>query len=397
MRPLGYLDEVTRYSISGWAGDLDNTKITVTVLIYVNGEFLHRAHAATVRLGLDEVGLEATGAYGFKHHFETPLSPFDRNTVEVRIEGSDYQLDPGVVTLDAVKSRGFTTSRPQNGVLLSTMGRSGSTLLMGLLESHPAIVVGDKRPYEIELLTYYSYLFRMLVAAGDHERSLRPDKITDISFRYKIGFNPFFESSFRENFGNKNQFDDFLNGKLPQTFGNSFEKIILDFYEAVALDKNIKSPIYFAEKAIPEFEIREGSRYFFPKLKEIVLVRDLRDVACSFMNYGNMSLEQSIEYIVSSSRNILSIKLLKNTDILFVKYEDLIQNFDKVYSEIFKYLGLSVDESHSELTFSALFAGHGTSESPQNSIGRWKNDLSAADIQQCSEFEAFRQAFGYAD
>jgi hypothetical protein len=63
------------------------------------------------------------------------------------------------------------------------MGRSGSTLLMHLLARNPLILVADKRPFEVELLTDYSYLFRSMIADGDHERSLRPDRITDTENR----------------------------------------------------------------------------------------------------------------------------------------------------------------------------------------------------------------------
>ena len=64
---------------------------------------------------------------------------------------------------------------------------------MEVLRAHRRNIVAGKPPYEIEMGCYYAYALRALVADADHERSLRPDRITDAANHRLIGFNPFFD------------------------------------------------------------------------------------------------------------------------------------------------------------------------------------------------------------
>lgn len=396
MTPVGYIDEFTRYSVSGWAGDINSPLTSVSVIIHLNGEVYQKITMHQVREGLEEVGLATRGIYGFRLYFDAPLSPFQNHEIFAVVEGSDAELLPGKQIVPCVASHNASAVfRPANGILLTTMGRSGSTLLMGLLASHPRIVVGDKPPFEIELLTYYAYLFRNMLASGDHERSLRPDAITHVANRYSIGLNPFFESSFRANFAKSEHFDHFMGDSLPTTLQTAFQKIILDFYEAIAKDQNKTIPSFFAEKALPEIEIQQATRYFFPGIKEIVLVRDLRDVLMSFMQHGKVSFSDAVENISSSSNMILNTKNTRSEQVIFVRYEDLIEHPLETRTKIFSYLNLSdIDKNNVDMLLD-LFKGHGTARSPQASIGRWRIDLDKKQLDSCQVFEPFLKAFGY--
>jgi len=397
MKPLGYVDEVNRYRVAGWAGDLDAPADPLALVIHLNGEICGRIAAADQRDGLDEVGLAPRGAYGFRYYFDPPLSPFHTHSISVSAEVSGDVLEPGVVVVHAVEAAPSVESfRAATPLLVSTMGRSGSTLLRALLSRHPQIVVAGRQPFEVEMLTYYSYLFRALVAPGDHERSLAMGMVTHVNQRFHIGLNPYFDGSFRANFEDPGHFDDFMKKSLPNTMRSALRDTISDFYAAVATDQRKRHAIYFAEKAVPEVEIGETVRYMFPHVREIMLVRDLRDVVLSFVQFFKIPFTEAVDFVNSSSFLILMAKQQPERDILFVRYEDLVERVEETADAIFRHLGLP-NQGVGQSSLQTMFQGHGTAKSPSASIGRWRDELDADQQRECSVFDAFQIAFGYQE
>jgi hypothetical protein len=396
LRSVGHLDEYTRFYVSGWAANEDNVSDSVTIKITVNGHPYCSGKADIFRVGLESLFPNATGNYAFRTYFDPPLSLYVKNFVQVFVEGSDEPLTNGRFTIDAVPPPHVAdVHSPANPLLISTSGRSGSTLLMSVLAKHPQIIVADKQPFEVEMLSYYAYALRALSAAGDHGASLRPDQITSVANRFSIGFNPFTSNEFRSNFQNVDLFDRFHNVYLPQRLATAFRAIVTDFYGHVAEDKNKWSPVYFAEKCLPEDEIRRAARFMFGRIKEIVLIRDLRDVVCSFMQHGKAGFRDVVDAQMSSAIQFQAIQAEGGDDVLFVKYEDLIGKPKATWSRIFLFLGLT-PLSEPEMAAEALFHSHGTSATPLDSIGRWRRELSPEQLAACEKFSAFLLAFGYA-
>ena len=83
-------------------------------------------------------------------------------------------------------------------ILLTSTGRSGTSLMMRRLERDKSIVVSGHFPYETKLLTYYAHAFEILTAPGNHERSVNPDLIFDDP--YHLGLNPFNHENFADTF-----------------------------------------------------------------------------------------------------------------------------------------------------------------------------------------------------
>lgn len=396
MKPVGHVDDATRLSVSGWAADADNLRDAVRVIITVNGTECGSTEADQFRADLQTISAGATGRYAFRFYFPEPLSPYRRQQVLVRVDGSETPLPFAMSVLAAVeRDPDDAIHRPHGPVLLSTMGRSGSTALMASLAHHPQIVVAGQRPFEIEMACYYAYALRTLIAAGDHERSLRPDQITASANLFQIGFNPYFEPSFRGIFRDPSRMDHFLTGVVPNRLGSAFKEIVLDFYEAVARDQNRKHPIYFAEKLLPEDDARIGARFIFPNAKEIALVRDVRDVICSFMQWGGFRFEVILEDITSSSNRLVQIKESSDDSVHFIRYEDFILRQQDTLAGIFRFLGISPISQVEESIMAELFEVHATSRDPAASIGRWRKDLTNGQIRHCERFSAFLEAFGY--
>ena len=396
MKQIGHVDEISRYSISGWAADEDSPGQSVHVVITQNGRETARVPADIYRKGLSNAFPAASGKHGFHYSFNPPMSPFRRYDVQIRVERAVEPLPRGHAVLEAVHSAAVNeVVRPSNAILLSTSGRSGSTVMMGILAGHPQIVVADEKPYEIEMLCYYSYALRALVAAGDHTASLGPDRVTAVENRYKLGFNPYTAEYFRNHFKDPKLFDKFFIQDMPRRLGGAFKEIILDYYAAVAKDKNKQFPLYFAEKSLPEQEVRMGARHLFGRVREIVLVRDLRDVVCSFVHSAGIDFAQTVQAIKSSGTRFMEIKANQGHDVHFVRYEDLVLEPEQTLNELYAFLGLNAVTHLNPSSMTGLFDGHATSRSPAASIGRWRRDLSAAQLEMCRPFSAFLEGFGY--
>jgi hypothetical protein len=187
-----------------------------------------------------------------------------------------------------------------------------------------------------------------------------------------------------------------------------------EFYKEAARRQNKASPRYFAEKypggADAEWEL-------WPGMKEVVLVRDFRDVACSSLafNHKRASVEfdrdkcHTDEDYIRYMREKSATRLLERWKRIrakahLVKYEDLVTKPEEALTGLFGYLGVDCStgciadvlaiarQPCPELDF------HRTSESPERSVGRWKTDM-PSDLARLAteEFEPILEQLGYHD
>lgn len=392
---VGYVDEISRFCVAGWVADRDDWTKSLTVEILVKGNARNFCKAEEFRSKLDELHPEATGRYAFRFYFPNPLSMYDEHEVSVRVINSNYNLIQQRPTIPGISADlEVSTYRPDGPILLTTTGRTGSTAVMAVLAQHPGIIVAGARPYEIELGCYYAYALRTLVAEGDHLKSLRTDTITATDNRYAIGFNPYFKAGHSDVFKNPAALEGFMARRLPARLGSAFRDIILDYYEEVAKDQGMTNPIYFAEKTLPELDSRRGIRFMFPKVREIVLIRDMRDVVCSSTSSSGTSFDRALDANITAARQIMAIDAEKNPNIMFLRYEDFVLDNEKAIDRLFRFFGLASIRSD-EQGMSELFATHATSSSPAASIGRWKKDLTAEQLKKCEVVHPFLSHFGY--
>jgi hypothetical protein len=392
---VGYVDEVSRFCISGWVADRDDWKKSLVVEILVKGRGRSFCKAEEFRGNLDELHADATGRYAFRFYFAAPLSMYDEHEISVRVKDTEYYLIQQQSSIQAVAADPeVSVHRPGGPVLLTTTGRTGSTAVMAVLAQHPNIVVAGARPYEIELGCYYAYALRTLVANGDHQKSLRTDNITATENRFNIGFNPYFKAGHGEVFKNPTVLESYMTRRLPARLAGAFRDVILDYYEEVARDQGIEYPIYFAEKSLPELESRRGVRFMFPKVREIVLIRDLRDVVCSSTSSSGTSFDRALDANFTAAKLLQSIEGEKNPSIMFLKYEDFVLDNEKTIDRIFRFCGLAPIRSD-ERGMKDLFVTHATSSTPAASIGRWKKDLNTEQLKRCEVLNPFLDYFGY--
>ena len=392
MRPQGYIDDLTRFSVVGWAANLDDLTTPLRFGVFVNGRGAATITADEYRPGLEKLAEGASGRHAFKCYFPVPLSPYQRHEVELRCTSVDLTLRMDLPALQPPGApRADDLYRPHGPILLTSGGRCGSTAIMEMLRRHPRIVVAGQPPYEIEMGCYYAHALRTLTATANHERSLRPDRITEVEQYYHIGFNPYLEPFA---FESRQVMQEFVSDNVAGRVAQAFRGIILDYYQALARQQGKSSPAAFAEKSLPEPDSRLGIRYLFGNIREIVLVRDPRDVIVSFMSHGRAPFEKALSGAISTTRRCLQIRAVADEGVHFLRYEDFVMQPRETAEALFRFCGLA-PTPYDDAGMKQLFVSHGTSLTPEQSIGRWRRELTAEQLEVCLDLNGFLGAFGY--
>lgn len=257
-------------------------------------------------------------------------------------------------------------------------GRSGSTHLTNILNSHPELAI----THESNIAHY-------------------------ISLTHSLSYQPLFTT--REVGGFR------LQGLIPEQYSKHFAGPLLDgmmaawrqMYRTEFADKPFRiwgDKFQFPE-VVPDL-IRT-----FPKARWIYIVRDGRDVARSAVLHrekvdaehkgdgeATMSFVEICRYWTNINRHL--IELLKGTDqLLRIRYEDLIVEQDQTIRQVFDFLDLDVDPNifHVlEKKAEERFRSHGTSKNPQASIGRWKTELTDEEKAMAEREQGeLLETFGY--
>lgn len=258
-------------------------------------------------------------------------------------------------------------------LMLTSIGRSGSTLLMRWLAAHPAIAADRTYPLES---TFARECFQRVVEAlrGPLRDGLAP--VVDCA-----------------------------RAAVAQAATHYVELHHRQGGQGV--------PRYYAEKNLsPEWLIG----LICSAGKEIFLVRDPRDLICSslafntkrgFLAFGRQDVATDLEYIhhraAMAGPWVVDAWHARGKHALLVRYEDMITSPAATLQRILAYLGLDAGDSIIEAILAdieaddQLRANHTTSGSVGQSIGRWRTDLAQNLAAACDQaFADFMQTFGYA-
>lgn len=386
---IGHIDRVDRHFLQGWAMDTDHPNLPIEISVIVNGQEWGRVLADNLRIDMRDRGTHGDGRHGFTYLFERPMSVLASHDVRVI---AHHQGNSAPVAQKSTASLRFKRKLP---VLVTASGRSGTTILMQHLRSSPSIVIPDKYPYELKLLTYYSKAFDVLTSAGNPTLSMKDGEI--YLDPHHIGSNPFNHFSFQDLFEDTTTVYDFFERKVPPELATTFQSIISDFYDLLAERIGRQDGAYFSEKCDILHPTRDFVRYAFEDFREIVLVRDPRDVFCSYRSFWGSRPQQAILVLKNTAEK--SMKILQSQDrgrVLFVRYEDLVFNKADALRRISEFLELAEPLKPDASSDAVLFKKHGTSKDAASSVGRWKQELSAEEREGFAEpFAAFLSAFGY--
>jgi hypothetical protein len=209
-----------------------------------------------------------------------------------------------------------------------------------------------------------------------------------------IGSNPYNSPGYHNFAHDRSVFDKLFEQTIPDKFTTLFRELILEYYRMVQADSGKPNARFFAEKGTPDDTPRRAARTFFGSVREIVIVRDPRDLLCSAMQFWRQPAQDVLAFLTATLPRLERIRRQRDADTLFVRYEDLIVKPEDTRQAIFRFIGL--DNGETAPPEPDLFSRHGTSPSPLASIGRWRNELNALQIAACEvAFGSFMDDFGY--
>jgi Sulfotransferase family len=306
-----------------------------------------------------------------------------------------------------------------NPIVVSTLGRSGSTWLMQMLASHPEIVIFRRFPYESAPAKYWLHLLRVVSEPVNLTHSADPK--TSHTNLWWIGNNPHHDDRVYEQ------------QVLEQWFGRDHvehlaafcQRTIDDWYMSLARTQVQPQGVYFAEKHVSPNYLPVLTRELYPRAKEIFLVRDFRDMALSilafdrkrgFPGFGRPEGASDADYMRGGLRAMVADLLrgwrMRKDRAHLVRYEDLVQRPRETIKAMLDYLGVEasparVDEvfDHGQEQILSLpgfsyepseIAAHRTLADLQATIGRWRSEADREFIALSDEVfgEALRE-FGY--
>jgi hypothetical protein len=145
-------------------------------------------------------------------------------------------------------------------------------------------------------------------------------------------------------------------------------------------------------------DLRQFVRSIFGNVRELVVIRDPRDVFCSHLAYFHSDQQQSFQEISEACFNLLEIYNSGSKDTLFVSYERMILDQQQTFQSVANYLGVELPMPADSTRDDSIFKEHATTDSPQSSIARWRRDLSDDQKKRCGEaWRTFLETFGYAE
>lgn len=386
----GHVDKVSHEEIGGWAADSEAAARAVPICILVDGEVHVTLQCRRYRPDLASIGSYGDGRHGFRFNFSPPLDPKSRPTIQVVYEESGATLPNGVWKLAESPVKSELTP-----ILITAIGRSGTTLLMSRLGNSPKIVMGDAPPFELRLLAYYSVAQRVLTRSDNLNNSANPDRLEAEILR--LGYNPYFSDSYARQLGGEQKVRQFIDSYVRGQLNSLFKEIIGKYYRGVAEWQQKHDVIYFAEKSNNlERGMREFSRSIYEGLREIIIVRDPRDLICSHISYFTSDRSKALSDIAGMTAEILRISRNLPHNTLIMKYEDLVLRPEESDSQIADFLGIDLIGRRSPEAEAKIFRGHGTSTSPNASIGRWRSQLEMSDqLHNNRIWTDFLSRFGY--
>ncbi len=286
-----------------------------------------------------------------------------------------------------------TLMRP---IVITTLGRTGSTWATALLGSHPRVVAFRPYTYEPRVATYWADVLAGLAEPRSYAQAISGEVYGWDWWTGRERMSPFVEM------GSDPGIERFLGTQNIESLAAFCRGRIAAFYEEVSRARNV-TPDFFVEKTSPDSGAPTMLRNFYPGTREVFLVRDLRDVAASTLAYnakrgvtgfGRETVESDEEYIRGPLRRdaheLLEAWRDRAEDSYLVHYETLVERPHETLAGLFSYLEIeSDDETIAETMHRAhrplAQKQHQTSDSALESIGRWRTDLPEHLQRACDE------------
>jgi hypothetical protein len=348
--------------------------------------------------GAESTGFRASiGALSLPSHFEVLIRATLENDVRVplaRIEGTRKALPA---------SRGASIQP----LAINTIGRSGSTWLTWLLGCHPNILAFEPFAHDARVATYWMSVLQDLSQPSSYRQQFGPRNLA--AAHWWLGD----EESAATEFG-EGRLQTWLGEGAIVSLATLCQAQIEGFYAELAARASRTSSRYFVEKVLPYQVLPDLLSELYPEAREIILVRDFRDLLSSvlafnekrgYQAFGREQRDSDADYVRSTLRRSAEslLKRWRNREQAahLVRYEDLVLDPAGTLGRLLRYLDLDHSDTAVEQTLESAQNAPGTDHhrtvsNPAASIGRWRHDLSEELKLLCEQaLDPVLDQFGY--
>jgi hypothetical protein len=395
------------YCFKGWiVGARDKIN---KVEVFING--LHSLSLPVVEPRKDIAkrfpGNPAGEIIGFDVPFNQALLP---NNFEISFY-TDTAFKRGIhlARLSGENPFRFTFSPAMKPVFLTSLGRSGSTIVLAAIASHPEVVAFQPFDVEARYSLYWLQLALTLCAPKGWISPMITGDFQDPAWVFGDNVDP-------------NMSHQFL-PKLPAWFFDGYPKRSFEFcmeslekhYRELSEVSGKTSAVYFCEKMPAHLETLRLLD-LIPSGKEVILVRDFRDVLCSILEFnkkrgyaafGRESFPSDEQYVKESlaymAHQIYKCWKLREETSFLLKYEYFMTQPDQALKQLFQYL--EIDDSRVAVDYVRKQMEsispkrqkfHKTSKSAEDSIQRYRKRLPPELIDVCNlSFREPLKGMGY--
>jgi hypothetical protein len=274
-------------------------------------------------------------------------------------------------------------------LLVTSLGRMGTTLLMRLLAAHPGVVAYDRPPYEVRGGKYWLHVLKTLAAPADASKRVGAPMEFHLE-TIAAGGNPFYSAEFAA----WPEVETWSGSAYVSDLAAFCQRSIDGWYlaTAAAQGEERESLRYFAEKHFPD-DYPRLMRELYPGARELFLVRDFRDMVASmrayndrkaYADFGRAKAASDEAWLHELRQGVIALRdawRTRGEPGSLIRYEDLVRTPAATLPPILAALDLDGSPAIIDQLITAAapdapaLRGHGTAASPDASIGRWRQDL----------------------
>lgn len=281
-------------------------------------------------------------------------------------------------------------------IMVTTLGRTGSTWMTQLLGAHPDILALEPFRLDPRVVSYWAEVCRALATPSSYLAPLLSAEPECEDWWLGRG---------------RTLVDPNHNSHLDHWFATAHisdvamfcRDRIQAFYRSVAALSGEAHPRFVVEKFNPTW-VPGVVWELFPMAKELFLVRDFRDCVASIIDFnrrrgygafGRAQFDSDEAYvrekICGDATALLEAWRARRHRALLVRYEDLVLQPGETTATVLAYLGLTADgASGASLVERAELpenetAAHRTASDAQASVGRWRSDLDQSLQRVCED------------
>jgi len=394
------------FDLRGWA--VGARSPAAAVLLLRGGDLIRRLPVELDRPDVAAAHPQLPGAQrsGFFGTFSAlALEPRFELQVDLLLEDGT-RLPLAVVRGNRPRIQSPFTPRLQP-LVLTTLGRTGSTAVVRMLAAHPGIVAYRPFEHEPRVATYWMEVFGALTDPAGYRRQLSPTGTIDGT--WWLGDRTPLPRPIHDPV-----LDPFLETTAIGELAAFAQERIDRLYREVAAAQGRPDASHFVEKyradIVPELVLE-----LYPGAREVMLVRDFRDMVASMFAYNDKRGRQGfgrdrvasdrdyvLENVSPSVAAIAEAWERRSGSAFLLRYEDLVRSPAETVPALLGHLGLAAGPDAVESLVGALGArdpgseGHRTVSDPRASIGRWRHDLPDEVAAACDgAFGSALETFGY--